>query len=227
MYVPAHFAMTDEQVAQVLARMRAADLVTPHADGLDATYLPFLYDPGRGERGALLTHVARNNRQWSVPTTGPALVIVHATDHYVSPSWLPSTAEHGKVVPTWDYVTVHVYGQLVAHDDPAFTRAVVTRLTERHEGGLRPRWAVADPPDGYVEAMLRAIVALEVQVTRIEAKAKMAQNKTPADVSALADALEAQGDTDGAAWLRERSLPAAQHRADTLAQVARRGGLRD
>ncbi len=219
--------MTDDQVAQVLARMGSAEFVTHDPDtGLVATNLPFLFDPAIGARGALLGHVARNNRQWSDPVEGEALVIVTETDHYVSPAWLPSTAEHGKVVPTWDYVTVHVYGEVVAHDDAEWTRDVVRRLTERHEaqaGSIThtaQRWSMDGAADGYVEAMLRAIVGIEVRITRVAAKAKMAQNKTPADVRALAEALAAQGDSHGAAWVREVSLPAAERRAALLAQVA-------
>ena len=245
-YVPAHFAMTDDQVVDVLARMGSAELVTHHpGTGLVATNLPFLFDPGLGDRGALLGHVARNNRQWSDPVDGEALVIVTETDHYVSPAWLPSVIEHGRGVPTWDYVTVHVYGELVAHDDLEWTRDVVQRLTRRHEGrdgaatdpsdrpegaparisdraSGGPGWRVEDAAEGYVDAMLKAIVGIEVRITRITAKAKMAQNKAPVDVAALADVLAAQGDRHGAAWLREVSLPAAQRRAELLAEVATR-----
>ncbi|HEX2706151.1 MAG TPA: FMN-binding negative transcriptional regulator, partial [Candidatus Lustribacter sp.] len=168
---------------------------------------------------ALLGHVARNNDQWRHATGGEALVIVHGTDHYVSPSWLPSAAQ-GTVVPTWDYVTLHVYGSLVAHDDPEWTGTVVRRLTERHESTVAHPWTVEGAKPGYVEAMMRAIVGLELKVTRVEAKAKMAQNKTPEDVAALAGALQAGGDLEGAAFLREVSLPAAVRRAQTLADVA-------
>lgn len=248
MYVPAHFAMTDEQITTVLAGLGQADLITQHDTGLQATPLPLLWDPDAGERGTLLGHVARNNTQWSLPSTGECLVIAHVTDHYVSPAWLPSRAEHAQVVPTWDYVTVHVYGRLVAHDDRDWTREVVRRLTEHHEArrvsgadrvsgapdattgsgaagsgaAAAPRWRIEDAPADYVERMLRAIVGIEVRVTRVEAKAKMAQNKTPADVVALADALAAQSDRDGEAWVRQVSLPAAQRRAALLAEVATR-----
>lgn len=225
MYVPAHFAMTDDQIQDVLLRMGSADLVTHHESGLLATLLPFVFDASIGAHGALLGHVARNNRQWSEPTTCESLVVVTLTDHYVSPAVLPSTREHGRVVPTWDYVTVHVYGNLVAHDDLAWTSQVVRRLTERHEGqpgSARQGWTVDDAAPGYVEAMLRAIVGLELRITRIEAKAKMAQNKAPADVVALAELLAAQGDAEGERWLREVSLPAAQTRADTLSALRHR-----
>lgn len=219
MYVAAHFAMSPAQIADVLSSAGAADLVTLHAGGMVATFLPFIFDPGAGEHGALLGHVARNNDQWRHATGGEALVIVHGTDHYVSPSWLPSAAQ-GTVVPTWDYVTLHVYGSLVAHDDPEWTGTVVRRLTERHESTVTHPWTVEGAKPGYVEAMMRAIVGLELQVTRVEAKAKMAQNKTPEDVAALAGALQAGGDLEGAAFLREVSLPAAVRRAQTLADVA-------
>ena len=213
--------MTDDQVSGVLARIGSAELVTHHhGAGLVATNLPFLHDSSAGSHGALLGHVARNNRQWSDPVDGEALVIVTETDHYVSPAWLPSTAEHGKVVPTWDYATVHVYGELIAHDDLEWTRDVVRRLTERHEVGTDQPWSVEDAADGYVEAMLRAIVGIEVRITRIVGKAKMAQNKAPADVQAIADVLAAQGDSDGERWLREISLPAAERRSALLAEVA-------
>lgn len=226
MYVPAHFAMTDEQVAAVLAGSGAADLVTQHADGLAATVVPFVFDPSVGERGALLGHLARVNPQWSTPTQGEALVIIRETDHYVSPSWLPSTSEHGKVVPTWDYVTVHVYGELVAHDDPQWTTSLVRRLTERHEAGRVGAWSVDDPPDGYVQAMLRAVVGVEVRITRWVAKAKMAQNKTPADVAALAEALGSAGDHAGAQWLQAHSRPAAERRAALFDEIAATRGPR-
>lgn len=217
MEVPAHFAMPDDQLRSVLEQLGVADLVTVHADGLLATPLPLLFDPEPGEHGALIGHVARNNRQWSTPTTAESLVIARPTDHYVSPAWLPSKTEHGQVVPTWDYLTVHVYGDLVAHDDPAWTREAVRRLTERHEGA--GGWTVEDPPGDYVERMLRAIVGIELRITRIEAKAKMAQNKTPADVAALATALREHGDERGAAYLTDVSLPAARRRADLLADL--------
>lgn len=224
MYVPAHFAMTDEQIEHVLRHLGQADLVTQHADGLAATPLPLLYDPDRGPRGSLLGHVARNNRQWSEPVTGPALVLAHLTDHYVSPAWLPSAAG-GHVVPTWDYVTVHVHGELIVHDDPEWTRAMVVALTEHQEArrpGPQPRWSTGDVDGDYLERMLRAIVGLEVRISRVEGKAKMAQNKTPADVAALAETLAQQGDHDGAQFLQTVSLPAAQRRAATLAEVAER-----
>lgn len=225
MEVPNHFAMSPEEVHELLSGIGAADLVTTHASGLVATYLPFLLDPNIGEHGALITHVARNNRQWSDPVLGDAMVIVHGADHYISPRWLPSLAEHGHVVPTWNYLTVHAYGHLVVHDDPQWTRDAVSRLTAAHE----TQYSVDDVPGDYVDRMLRAIVGLEIRLTRVEAKAKMSQNKAPDDVRGIIDGLGHQADDRPAvmtaAWMADRSVPAAERRHALIEQVAltRRG----
>ncbi|WP_092606220.1 FMN-binding negative transcriptional regulator [Raineyella antarctica] len=217
MYVPRHFSMSDDEVRTLLASVDVVDLVTPHADGLQASFLPVLHDPEPGPYGRLVAHVQRNNPQATSPVTGPGLVIVHGPDHYVSPSGLPSTAEHGRVVPTWDYVTVHLQGEVRFHDDPAWTRAAVTRLTERHEPA--DGWSVDDPPGDHVERMLRAVVGVEFMITGWQGKAKMAQNKTPADVEALVARRRELGDRAGADHLEQVSLPAARARAALLEDV--------
>jgi transcriptional regulator len=226
-YVATHFSMPQDEARAVLEDVSAADLVTAHADGPVATYLPFVFDPEVGEHGALLTHVARNNSQARDPAIGEALVIAHGPDHYVSPSWLPSQTEHGRVVPTWNYLTVHAYGRIVVHDDPDRTRDAVQRLTARHEH----EYSVDDVPADYVERMLRAVVALEIRLTRIEAKAKMSQNKSPDDVRGIIEGLHGASDGDRAdataEWMQQHSLPAAERRADLLADLAmRRAGRR-
>jgi transcriptional regulator len=156
--------------------------------------LPFVFDPDAGEHGALLGHVARNNPQWREPAAGESLVIVRATDAYVSPSWYASKAEHGRVVPTWNYVTAHVYGRLVVHDDPEWVEALVRRLTDQREAALPHPWSVDDAPAAFVAGQLRAIVGLELQITRIEAKAKLSQNRPAADVDGVVAGLAARGD---------------------------------
>jgi transcriptional regulator len=194
MYVPAHFAADDEVVRQLLVHHGAADLVTATSDGLLATLLPFIYAPDVGEHGALFGHVARNNSQWERPPNGEALVIVRGPDAYVSPSWYPSKEEHGRVVPTWNYVTAHVYGRLVVHDDPEWLEALVRRLTDKHEDGSPTPWSVDDAPPKFVAGQLRAIVGLELVISRIEAKAKLSQNRPPADVDGVIDGLQDHGD---------------------------------
>jgi transcriptional regulator len=113
MYVPAHFAADQSQIDELLTHHGAADLITSTEQGLQATFLPFLYDPAVGGHGSLLGHVARNNDQWKLPTIGEAMVIVRGPDSYISPAWYAAKAEHGRVVPTWNYVTAHLYGELV------------------------------------------------------------------------------------------------------------------
>ena len=199
MYVPAAFAMEPVEVRALLAGHGAADLVTSTSQGLLATMLPFVHDPDAGEHGALLGHVARNNPQWREQPIGEALVLVRGPDAYVSPSWYASKAEHGRVVPTWNYVTAHVYGSLTWHDDTAWVEALVRRLTEQHEATLPHPWAVDDAPPAFVAGQLRAIVGVELQITRIEAKAKLSQNRPGADVEGVVAGLAARGELEASA----------------------------
>ena len=192
MYVPAHFAATPDDVRELLAGNGVADLVTPTAAGLVATLLPFVHEPGTGPHGALLGHVARNNPHWPAEPVGESLVIVRGPDAYVSPAWYASKAEHGRVVPTWNYVTAHVYGDLVVHDDAAWVESVVRRLTERHEAESGDGWSVDDAPERFVAGQLRAIVGVEVRVTRVEAKLKLSQNRPAADVDGVLAGLMAR-----------------------------------
>ena len=219
MYIPAHFAADDAAVRALLARHGAADLITLTEDGLLATMLPFAYEPAAGEHGALFGHVARNNDQWRQPALGESLAIVRGPDAYVSPSWYAAKAEHGRVVPTWNYVTAHVYGRLVVHDDPAWVEDVVRRLTAKHEAarvavpGQTPEWAVDDAPRKFIEGQLRAIVGLELQITRIEAKAKLSQNRPATDIPGIVAGLSARGD--------DRSAQAVEHANENRASQDR------
>jgi Transcriptional regulator len=144
--------------------------------------------------GRLLGHIALANRQWETAQPGvPALAIVHGPDGYVSPTWYATKREHGRVVPTWNYTTLHVYGRLVAHDDVEWLRALVTRLTDHHEATLAEPWHVTDAPDRYIEGQLRAIVGMEFVITRVEAKAKLSQNRSTEDRTGVVAGLEEVG----------------------------------
>lgn len=186
----------------LLEAARVADLVTRTADGLRASYVPLAYDPRPDPLGSLVGHVARANDQWRVPPDGEALVIVHGPDAYVSPSWYESKREHGRVVPTWNYSTVYVSGSFVVHDDPEFVESVVRRLTARHEAALPAPWSVDDAPRGFVEAQLRAVVGVEVVVTRVEAKAKWSQNRSAQDAAGVLAGLVERGAIDAAGEMR-------------------------
>ncbi|HEY1698089.1 MAG TPA: FMN-binding negative transcriptional regulator [Trebonia sp.] len=195
MYIPSHFTPDADAVTTLLREHGAADLVTLTDDGLVATMLPFVYVPEAGEHGALHGHLARNNEQWKLPARGESLAIVRGPDAYVSPSWYASKAEHGRVVPTWNYVTAHVYGQLTVHDDPQWTGGLVRRLTGKHEGRRERPWSVDDAPRAFFEGQLRAIVGVELLITRIEAKAKLSQNRPAADIDGVISGLRDRGDT--------------------------------
>ncbi len=199
MYVPDHFRPTDDDVATLLANLDAADLITPTADGLLATFLPLIHEPAgasaeAGEHGRLMGHVARNNRQWKTPVTGEALVIVRGPDAYVSPAWYATKREHGRVVPTWNYVTAHLHGRFAVHEERDWIERNVRALVARHEAGRPEPWSVDDAPERYVEGQLRAIVGVEVVITRVEAKLKLSQNRSKADVDGAIDGLTATGD---------------------------------
>jgi len=189
-YIPSHFAVDDEGAAEFLSTIMAADLVTMTDDGLVATFLPLLFDR---DRGALLGHVARKNDQWSRAAHGESLVIAHGDDAYVSPGWYASKAEHGRVVPTWDYSTAHVYGNLLIHDDVDWLDDIVRRLTDRHESGRREPWSVDDAPATFRAGQLRAIVGVELEITRIEVKLKLSQNRSAADIDGVVDGLIGDG----------------------------------
>ena len=200
MYVPAHSAADEQAVRELLTRHGAADLVTATPAGLLATLLPFVHEPGVGEHGALHGHLARNDPQWREPVPGEALVLVRGPDAYVSPSWYASKAEHGRVVPTWNHVTANVHGRLVVHDDPDRVGDLVRRLTDRHEAGTDRPWSVDDAPAPFVAGQLRAIVGVELVITRVEAEAKLSQNRSPAD--GVVAGLTARGDLASADAVR-------------------------
>jgi transcriptional regulator len=198
MYIPAHFSPDEALVAELLHQHGAADLVTVTPAGLEATLLPFIYVPEEGEHGSLHGHLARNNAQWQLESAGEALAIVRGPDAYITPGWYPSKTEHGRVVPTWNYVTAHVYGQFIVHDDPVWTENLVRRLTAKHEAYRDHPWSVDDAPRSFIEGQLRAIVGVELLISRVEAKAKLSQNRPPADIEGVIAGLHERGDRESA-----------------------------
>ena len=199
MYIPEHFRPADDEVADLLRHHGAVDLVTQTAGGMLATILPMAWDepgsrPGLGAHGALMGHLARKNDQWREPAIGDALAIIRGPDAYITPSWYATKREHGRVVPTWDYLVVHAHGRLVIHDDVDWLEANVRRLTRQHEADRDPSWSVDDAPAPYIAGQLRAIVGVELLIDRLEAKAKLSQNRSAADVEGVIAGLEADGE---------------------------------
>jgi len=195
-YVPSAFAAADAEIESLVDHAGAADLVTFDGPTPVASLIPVIWDrsvPGPGGRGRLLGHLALANPQWrGITPQTVALAIVHGPQAYVSPSWYPAKARHGRAVPTWNYVTAHLTGPVTVHRDPEWLREVVTRLTRQHEEGRAEPWAVADAPAGYLRGQLRAIVGIEVAVTTVEGKRKLSQNRSEEDRAGVVTGLRGE-----------------------------------
>lgn len=196
MYVPVFNAITDADARALVRAVGSAELVTVGADGFPvATLLPVLWHAGR-----LVAHMARANPQWrSIEAGAPALAVVAGPQAYVSPSWYASKAEHGRVVPTWNYSAVHLSGRVTVHDDSAWLRDALERLTDAHEEHRAAPWTVTDAPEVYVTKQLRAIVGIELVVERVEGKAKLSQNRSDADQAGVVAGLRQEGGAETAA----------------------------
>ncbi|HEV2674673.1 MAG TPA: FMN-binding negative transcriptional regulator [Aliidongia sp.] len=202
MYVPSQFKQSD--LAVLHEAMRGAGLVTLvslGADGLVASHVPMLLDADDGPNGTLVGHLAKPNPQGRGVAAGvEALAIFQGPDAYITPSWYATKREHGKVVPTWNYVAIHAYGPLEFFDDADRLLDVVTRLTNRHEGPRTSPWAVTDAPPEFIQAHLKGIVGFRLPISRIDGKWKMSQNRPLADRTGVADGLRAE-DRDAVAVL--------------------------
>jgi transcriptional regulator len=187
MYVPAHFKEDRVPVLHdAIRQIGFASLVTSGEGGLEASHLPMLVSPEPAPFGTLRGHVARGNRQWKrVEPRSQALVIFLGPNTYVTPSWYATKHQTGKVVPTWDYLAIHAYGEIGFFDDHAQLRDHVGELTEAHEGSRASPWAVADAPRDYMDKMLGAIVGFKIVITRLEGKWKMSQNRSPQDIAGV------------------------------------------
>ena len=183
MYCPTAFRQDD--LASLHAQIQASGLAivtSSGAQGLQASHLPLLLEPGEGEFGTLYGHFARANPHWRVLASGAeALVVFSGADAYVHPGWYPAKAEHAKVVPTWNYIAVHAWGQAEVFDEPERLLQLVSRLSDRHEQTRPQPWAVSDAPRDYIDAMLRAIVGFALPIRRLEGKWKLSQNRSTAD----------------------------------------------
>ena len=194
MYVPAHFNEPSLDMLHArIAQHPFGTLITHGKSGLDANHLPFELDTEGGGLGVLHAHVARANPVWQDIADGDeVLVVFHAGDAYISPSWYPSKHESHKQVPTWNYIVVHAYGRVTVRDDERYVRGVVGRLTRTHEASQPQPWKMADAPKDYLDAMLKSIVGLQIDITRLTGKNKLSQNKEARDIRGAAEALNAR-----------------------------------
>jgi transcriptional regulator len=208
-YLPAHFEETRTEVLHGLVRSHPLGLLIAHGSaGLTADSVPFMIDPAPAPHGTLHAHVARANPLWKNVDGREVLVVFQGPQAYVSPSAYPGKAEHGKVVPTWNYVMVQARGTLRSVDDAPWLHALVTRLTATHEAPRAVPWAVSDAPADYVDTMLRAIVGIEIELTALVGKWKVSQNRSAADRQGVARMLAAEGG-EAAAMARQVMRPSA------------------
>ena len=196
MYNPSSFAIKDlDDLRQQLLVTRLAMVVTHGDQGLQASHLPLLFKPDEGPNGTLYGHFARANPQWKELQSGAeALVIFAGADAYVSPGFYPSKAEHGKVVPTWNYVAVHAYGTADVFTDAERLLNLVSALTDRHEAGRALPWKVVDAPADYIDGMLKAIVGFALPIQRLEGKRKLSQNRSAEDIAGVREGLVSSPD---------------------------------
>jgi transcriptional regulator len=187
MYIPRPFALSDEETAAALAQAEFANLVTHEPSGFIVTPLPLMYDGH-----SLIGHASRANPHWHADGC-ESVAIFAGAQAYISPSFYATKAETGKVVPTWNYEVLNVYGRLVAHDDADWVLNLVTKLTSRHEQRRTEPWQITDAPENYTRAQLRAIVGIELVITKVEGKAKMSQNQPERNRTGVVAGLKESG----------------------------------
>jgi transcriptional regulator len=201
MYVPGHFEETRPEVlGRLIHDHPLAALVTLGRDGLSANHIPLELDPRPAPLGTLRGHVARANPVWrDFSRDVEVLAIFQGPQAYISPAWYETKKETGKVVPTYNYIVVHAYGPLRIVEDRAWLRALVERLTNRHEAARPEPWKVTDAPAGYIEQMLGAIIGVEIPLTRLVGKWKVSQNRPAVDRDGVVSALGEMEDQDARA----------------------------
>jgi transcriptional regulator len=208
MYQPAHFREDRLEVQHAMIRAHSLGLlITAGPGGLQANHVPFLVDAGGPERGTLRAHLARANPQLDeLAAVAECMVVFQGPQTYISPSLYPTKHEHGKAVPTWNYITVHAWGRPQVIDDAAWLRRQVDDLTSRKEDARPAPGAISDAPESYVAAQLKGIVGIEIPIARIEGKWKVSQNRPAVDQAGVVAGLRGDGgDAVMAALIAERA----------------------
>lgn len=195
MYIPEQFEERELTVLHGLIEAHPLGTwVTAAVGPLEVNHIPFVLDTHRGEFGTLVGHVARANHVWKSAPATESVVVFQGPESYITPSWYPTKHEHGKAVPTWNYVVVHAHGVPRVIDDPEWLRQHVAELTHRNEAGRAVPWHVSDAPSGYIDALLGAIVGIEIPIARLAGKWKVSQNRALRDqlgvISGLSEALD-------------------------------------
>jgi transcriptional regulator len=210
MYQPPAFREDRIEVQHALIRAHPLGLlITAGPGGLMANAVPFLVYPEGSGCGTLRAHVSRGNPQWrELAAVEECLVVFQGRQKYITPSWYATKRETGKVVPTWNYITVHAWGRPQAIDDAAWLRRQIDDLTSQQEGALPDPWKVTDAPEDFVTAQIKGIVGIEIPIGRIEGKWKVSQNRTEVDRAGVVAGLREQGEATMADLVAERGPPA-------------------
>ncbi len=195
MYQPPHFVESRLAVQHALIREQSLGLlITAGPGGLQANYIPFLLDAEGSERGTLRAHLARANPQvQELAAVTECLIVFQGPQHYISPSLYATKRETGKVVPTWNYITVQAWGQPAVMDDAAWLRRQIDDLTNHKEAPRSAPWQVTDAPEAFIATQIKAIVGLEIPIQRIEGKWKVSQNRPAADQAGVIAGLRGGG----------------------------------
>ncbi|OAI15347.1 MULTISPECIES: FMN-binding negative transcriptional regulator [Methylomonas] len=210
MYIPKHFDEPRIEVMQALIReYPLATLVTLSASGLNANHIPLHWlEEGDTAYGCLHGHIARSNPLWSdFDSQAEVLAVFQAENAYISPSWYANKPKTGKVVPTWNYAAVHVYGTLRVIDDPVWIRRQLQAMTDELEARFPEPWSVADAPADFTERLLTQIVGIEISVTRLQGKWKVSQNQPPENRNSVIEALRASGQSAMANLVADAAKP--------------------
>lgn len=183
MYTPAYHAFNDIEKMRAHIAAHSLGAWVCHAHGqLIANHIPFMLDAKHGSHGRLLAHVSRANPVWRQLIGGaPSVVMFMGPSAYITPSWYPGKRQHGKVVPTWNYVTVHAHGMARAMEDTCWILDVLNRLTDTQESQRTEPWKVSDAPSAYIDKMLRAVVGIEITIDRVEGRLKVSQDENEQD----------------------------------------------
>jgi transcriptional regulator len=195
MYTPPAFVVSERsELYEMMRQCHLANFITATLTGPMATPLPLLLDETEGEMGVLYGHLARPNPQWQADVVGHGLAAFMGPDAYVTPSWYATKAEHGKVVPTWNYAAVHASGPVEFFDDADRLLEVVNRLTNHHEASRIQPWTVADAPETFISGQLRGIIGVRMPIVDLKGKRKMSQNRPAADREGVRRGLEDRGE---------------------------------
>jgi transcriptional regulator len=199
MYIPAHFNESRKEVLhELIVQNPFGSLITNGKSGLDANHIPLELASTEGELGVLHGHVARSNPLWQDVVDGDeVLVVFRAGDGYISPTWYPSKHETHKQVPTWNYIVVHAHGRITIRDDEKYVRGVIARLTRTHEATEAVPWKMGDAPREFIDTMVKAIVGVQIDITRLIGKSKLSQNKEVRDIQGAGEALKARDNRIG------------------------------